>query len=326
MTKKEIASLFIKLTGVYLFVSFFAFLQFLPYSIANIRFYDLPSIIGPALQIMHMLIYWAVLFLLIVKSDALAAKLVKDDKPFGLSLSVDRDEIMIIAFCCIGLTLFITTISDLISFILWSISYVRDSNMFPSDVQNSYWSTGRVAKLINIIVRSVAGVYLFCYPSKIINLWKKVRKNNDTEVTYQLGAAKPIDKLSLDDIKEYSIWVQMPDKAGNDGTLVKPVINSQNVTDNLTDTIVAFRIEGSQLCGSADYDNQNQCLVNLTIWIDGKWVLIQDTSDLIPPLTLTAVPKINGQLNVKFRYESFDKSEAHLIGEENEKRSHGRNT
>lgn len=315
MTKKEIASLFIKLTGVYLFVSFFAFLQFLPYSIANIRFYDLSSVIGPVLQVIHVLIYWAVLFLLITKSDALAAKLIKDDKPFGLSLSVDRDEIITIAFCCIGLTLFVTAISDLISFILGSISYIRDSNMFPYDGQNSYWSIGRVAKLIDIIVRSVAGVYLFCYPRKIINLWERVRKDNDAEILYQFGTAKPIDNLSLDDIKEYPIWVQMPDKAGNDGTLVKPVINSQNVTDNLTDTIVAFRIEGSQLYGSADYDSQNQCLVNLTIWIDGKWVLIQDTSDLTPPLTLTAVPRINGQLNAKFRYESFDKSEAHLIGD-----------
>jgi len=303
MTKREIVSVIIKIIGVYLFANSFSFLYFLSYSIANIQFYDLTSAIGPALQIMHMLIYWAFLFLLIVKSDVLAAKLIKEDKPFGLSLSVNRDEILTIAFCCIGLTLLITAISDIISFLLQSISYVRDSNMFPSDVR-SYWPIGRLAKLIGIIVRSVAGVYLFCCPDKIINLWKKVKR--DVPV---FGESKLIDDLSLGDIKEYPIWVQFIHKGR---THVKPVINSQNVTDDLTEPIIGFHIEGSGLYGSADYDRDSESLTNLTLWIDGAWVLIQDTSELTPPLTLVAVPQIKGRKNAKFRYESFQRSEAML--------------
>ena len=102
------------------------------------------------------------------------------------------------------------------------------------------------------------------------------------------------------------------DKDGKGGTFVKTVINSENVTANLIEPIISFRIEGSELYGSSDYDDTNQRLENLTLWIDGKWVLIQDTTDLAPPLMLVAIPQINGKHDVKFRYESFDKSEAYL--------------
>ena len=140
MTKREIASLFIKLIGVYFFAgSSFLFFPLL-ISVANIRIYDSFTFIVPLCQLIPVLIYLAVLFLLVVKSDILAAKLIKEDKNFNLSLLIDKDEIMMIAFCCIGLSLLIKVIPNIIFVFIQSMSYVRTSNMFPNNIQDSYWS------------------------------------------------------------------------------------------------------------------------------------------------------------------------------------------
>ena len=311
MTKREVASLFFKLMGVYLFAGSIGYFFPLFISFMNIRTYDLSTLIASFLQLIPISVFFVILFFLITKSDILSAKLIKNDGNFGLSLLIDKCDIMMIAFCCIGLSLLIKVIPNLISCFIESVTYIRTLNMFPNNIQDSYWSRIGIPRLISIIFNSVMGIYLFLYPRKVIGLWQKIKRDNKS-ISYQFGDAKSIDDLSLEDMQEYPIWILVSNKE-QVGTFVKPLMNSHNVTNDLLEPIIGFRVEDTDFYGSADYDVENQKLINLTLWIDGKWAMIQDTADLVPPLTLVAIPKINGSDNVKYKYESFNNSEANLV-------------
>lgn len=311
MTKRETASLFIKIIGIFFLAGSAGFFELFLISIMNVRTYDVTTFIAPLVQLIPILVYLTVLFLIVVKSDVIAAKLIKKDGEFNFSLTVNKDEILMIAFCCIGLSLLIKVVPNIIFVFVQSVSYIRKSNMFPYDVQSSYWSMIGLLRFVSIIFNSVIGYYLFFHSKDAVNLWKKFRKDGNEDM-YQFGEVKSIDALSFDDMQQYPIWVMDTGKGGKGKSFVRPVINSVNITVDLIDPLIGFRVQDSDLLGSADYNQDGQRLENLTLWIDGKWVLIQDSTDLVPPLTLIAIPQIDGCCNVKFKYESFEKSNAYL--------------
>ena len=115
MTKREIASLLFKIIGVYLLASSIGWFNAFFILATNIKYYDLSTVIAPICQLIPILAYLIILFLIISQSDVLAAKLIKQDKAFDLSLSVNKNEILVIAFCCIGLSLLIKVVPNIIS-------------------------------------------------------------------------------------------------------------------------------------------------------------------------------------------------------------------
>ena len=177
MTKREIASLSIKLMGVYFLVELIGWSQLYLCSLTSMRSYNLDTLIISLCGMIPMLIYLAILFLLIVKSEFLASKLIKEDKNFEISLSINKDEIMMIAFCCIGLSLLIGVLPSIAYLCIQYINHIRMANMSPN-VQDSYLLRIVTQEIIKIIVKSLIGIYLFIQPKGILNLWKKIRRED----------------------------------------------------------------------------------------------------------------------------------------------------
>lgn len=167
MTKREIASLVIKLMGV------FILLRSISYA---------PMIFGNAFQVgagllstlMHVFlsiiaIAWGMFIILF--SDRIAKWLIKDDHPIQLPGSVRKEDVMLVVFTCIGLYLIVTAIPSLI---LYLSNFLRVRRAASG---SSYYTGGfyNAFQLIAPLVQISLGVWLFAGSRGIVKFWQKIR-------------------------------------------------------------------------------------------------------------------------------------------------------
>lgn len=121
-------------------------------------------------------------------------------------------------------------------------------------------------------------------------------------MTYSTGKAKSLDDISLNDVLKYPIWEWALDEEGEDDqdeTWQRPIISTNNVTDDIFNPTITLKIKDSELYCSAEYDNETQSLSSISIWLDNEWRCLSHTN-LNPPITLISIPKINGKDNIQF--------------------------
>ena len=121
------------------------------------------------------------------------------------------------------------------------------------------------------------------------------------------GKSKCIDNIRLEEVLRHPIWVWALDEEGiqgQDETWQKPVINttdvSESVADQLTGTIIAFKVVGTELYGSGDYDHRFGTIGCPWIWDDEGPMELRDIADLTIPVIFEAVPTICGESGVRF--------------------------
>ena len=122
-------------------------------------------------------------------------------------------------------------------------------------------------------------------------------------MTIEFGLPVPLDEISLADVLSHPIWVWVWE-AGREGeaddeTWQCPVIGTTNVTPGLVEPVITLRIEAEELHASASYSREQDRLEAISVWQDGAWVPLQETS-LRTPVVFVAIPDIDGVPGVRF--------------------------
>ena len=174
MTKREFTSIVLKLTGIYILVRYIRLLPMVLSPLNVIEWGD-PSAISTWLwglaATVPSFIYLAICILIVVKSKAIAAKLIKDDGEFNVGFRLNYDDVLTIAFCCIGLVVLVGAIPELVQ---WGSNLALNKMMaqkFNHSPQGYRAYTGFLAILVQVLI----GGALFLQPRDLAGLWKKLR-------------------------------------------------------------------------------------------------------------------------------------------------------
>ena len=178
MTKREIVSMIIKLAG---FVAVIKYIGQIPMAVGAIVLFladkDNPGYaFMSSMYALGSLITPIVYVLLIVYCDKIAAKLFPEDKMIEISTPMSKDEIMSIAFTCIGLLVIASTIPELakISTRYFVRTGGRESLLSPRQIEYT-------VAFIAAIVKLAIGCWCFLGAKGIVNLWHKIRGHVDSE-------------------------------------------------------------------------------------------------------------------------------------------------
>ena len=122
-------------------------------------------------------------------------------------------------------------------------------------------------------------------------------------MSYKVGKSKPMTEVTLKDCLRHPIWEWALDEEtlpGRDETWQRPVTGTKDVTPEMVDPTITFRIAGSEVVGTGIYDHDTTSLSSISIWDDGEWVDVRELDDLMIPVELTALPTILGRSGVRF--------------------------
>ncbi len=131
-------------------------------------------------------------------------------------------------------------------------------------------------------------------------------------MAYTTGKSKSLDDITLDDALKYPIWewaLDEEEEDGQDETWQRPIVDTDNVTDDIYNPTITIKIKDTELFGSAEYDNDTQSLSAISIWFDNEWKILSETQ-IMTPITFIAIPKIDGIQNVEFICDSLTSDNA----------------
>ncbi|MCK5835359.1 MAG: hypothetical protein KAG98_06480 [Lentisphaeria bacterium] len=175
MTKREFTSIILKLMGVYTLLTyltqFTVGLVIAGNMIKQNGSLSKNSIEAIAFLLIPICFYIIVPALLIVKSNWVACRLIKNDGEFSLGFTITKEELLTVAFCCIGLITMVTVIPKLTQ----SISQILLTSTDLKGVMNSSGLITRYSTLVAYIVQAVIGLSLFLQARGLTNLWHKLR-------------------------------------------------------------------------------------------------------------------------------------------------------
>lgn len=176
MTKREIASLVIKLMGVFILLKTISYVPM----VISMMFSGMRSesllIAGVMviLSIVMIAISLAWSLLIIFFSDKFAARIIKENATIeALSTTINRDDVMMIAISCIGLYFITAAMPVVIRGLLYNAAFmrIRSGSPFvgPSGLLNL------LRELIVPAVQIAIGLWLFIGSKGIVKFWKKIR-------------------------------------------------------------------------------------------------------------------------------------------------------
>lgn len=126
-------------------------------------------------------------------------------------------------------------------------------------------------------------------------------------MAYTTGKSKSLDDITLDDVLKYPIWEWALGEEGEDGqdeTWQRPIIDTDNITDDIFNPTITLKIKDTELFGSAEFDNETQSLSAISVWLDNEWKILNQTQ-IKTPIIFIAIPKIDGAQNVEFICKSL---------------------
>ena len=132
---------------------------------------------------------------------------------------------------------------------------------------------------------------------------------------YKTGKAKSLDDITLEDVLSYPIWEWALDDEGEEGqdeTWQRPVIDKNDVTEEIDSPIITLKVKETGGYASGEYDHEGKLIRAIAFWENNSWTLAQDYSQSGFPLTLISLASINGQSGCEFIYLSADEDEALL--------------
>jgi hypothetical protein len=131
-------------------------------------------------------------------------------------------------------------------------------------------------------------------------------------MAYATGKSKSLDDITLDDALKYPIWEWALDEEGEGGqdeTWQRPIVDTDNVTDDIYNPTITIKVKGTELFGSGEFDNETQSLSAISIWLDNEWKILSQTQ-IKTPIIFIALPKINEIQNVEFFCDSLTSDNA----------------
>lgn len=174
MTKREFTAIILKLTGIYILVRYLGSLPSILSPAVSLSSYETITLdmwVWGLLATLLPIAYFAICILIVVKSKAIAAKLIKDDGEFNVGFSLSQDDVLIIAFCCIGLAVLVGAIPDLIE----SGTNLTLLNKAPDGVHPSRTWIMAHAKVAADSMQALIGIALFLQARGLAGLWRKLR-------------------------------------------------------------------------------------------------------------------------------------------------------
>ena len=129
---------------------------------------------------------------------------------------------------------------------------------------------------------------------------------------YTTGKAKSLDEITLDDVLKYPIWEWALDEEGEEGqdeTWQRPIIDTDNVNDEIFNPTITLKIKGTDIYGSAEYDNETKSINAISVWYDDEWKVLNDY-EIATPFIFIAIPKIDGIENVEFVCDDLSEDRA----------------
>jgi hypothetical protein len=138
----------------------------------------------------------------------------------------------------------------------------------------------------------------------------KIPKKKVTKSDYiQYGEAKPLDDVYLEDMLEYPIWTwALDEEEEHDETWVYPIINTENITDDMIDVMILLQDDNGQYY-SANYYTDEECIDAIYQYEEFAFVELKYLEDISYPFVLYSIPKINDMERVKFKVtDAFNKS------------------
>ena len=176
MTKREIASLAIKLMGVFILLKGIAYVP----SVFSVMFSVTRSegllfaisIVLISIFMAGIPLVWSLLIIFL--SDKVAAWLIKEDNSIeNTSSSISKGDVMVIAVSCIGLYFIVASVPQLIHALMNNAAYM--SRHIGRSFVDPAGLTSFFRNLIAPVVQIAIGVWLFAGSKGIVKLWKKIR-------------------------------------------------------------------------------------------------------------------------------------------------------
>jgi len=162
MTKREIASLTIKLMGVFILIRSISYAPVTFYAWRPSQEISLPL---SALMLLVTILMIIIPLLIIILSDKAGAWLIRDNNSVeDTDSTISKDDIMIMAVSCIGLYFIIAGMPLLITNL--SFFFRLSASSFWQNVFRTF-----VAPAVQLGL----GIWLFAGSKGIVKLWKKIR-------------------------------------------------------------------------------------------------------------------------------------------------------
>ena len=122
-------------------------------------------------------------------------------------------------------------------------------------------------------------------------------------MTIQFGSPVPLDEIELSHVLRHPIWVWVwetgREDEADDETWQCPVMGTTDVTPGFVEPVITVQVKGTDTYGSGSYSCERDQLESISLWENGAWIAVQETS-LPAPIVLIAVPTIDGVAGAEF--------------------------
>ncbi|MCE5186209.1 MAG: hypothetical protein LLF76_08810 [Planctomycetaceae bacterium] len=172
MTKREIASLTIKLMGVWMLIKALSYLPMSITQIVSLREIATRGILFAAcwtVGLAALAVIWAAVIILF--SNRFAKWLIKDNQTVELNGPINKRDVLTVAFACIGLFLIVTAMPTLLNSATLYFLLRRIEEGYGEQSANQRWIAATFSELIQIGL----GVWLFAGSQGIARFWENIR-------------------------------------------------------------------------------------------------------------------------------------------------------
>lgn len=174
MTKREMTSLVLKLVGIYIVVRYIGYFPMILSPLITMRMGEPSNLTAwfyALATMLSLLIYPVFCIFIIICSNRLARWLIREDDTVELPVSISKDDIMTIAFCCIGLVIMAGAIPQLANIVT---NYILLKAM-PEYADMGRFRIDRQARFAGALVKFILGLLLFLRSKGLVGLWHKIR-------------------------------------------------------------------------------------------------------------------------------------------------------
>ncbi|MDR0321415.1 MAG: hypothetical protein LBI28_07910 [Treponema sp.] len=128
-------------------------------------------------------------------------------------------------------------------------------------------------------------------------------------VEYKLGSIKNLDQITIDEQKEYKIWVNDlsgESESGFDESSIRPLLECDKITKTLIGDFflvyILVKIVDTEIYGSAIVSEAGN-LETIAIWYENSWKEIEDIYSNDKKIYLENLVPIFDENNCVFEYE-----------------------
>ena len=117
----------------------------------------------------------------------------------------------------------------------------------------------------------------------------------------KIGRAKHLLRITIDDFLRHTIWVSAHDDR-HDEEWFRPIDSTDGVTPEvlrINVPMITLRVVGTDFLAIGSFLNDR--LYAITFYVDGKWVVADETKGLQFPVELESIPSILGTKGAHFR-------------------------